>query len=878
MSQAVIERQIRPIYDAVDSGSNKSALQQCNKVLKKYPSLVIVKALKALAIVRMNKIEESLPICDEVLASKPTDLDTLNVMMLVLRALGRHNDLVTMFDDAFKAQPGNEELGVQDFFANVRTGNWKAAQQIAQRLNKSFGAGAADRYLYWSVLSAMLQSNDCTTPTQMRPVLQKLAHRLLADVELPPHASADRLHVHLSVLKTLGLADDAAKLLDTEEGKAISKTSLVVDELRRELVKIRSDFEAEGTRARGKLVDEKDRNWLEFLALIEATFVTPDATKIREARDVLRQLAESDGTKEQKFAKQLESYEHSVDNVNALLRSINVYKLQRYILSSEQVTSELEKVRARDYLDAYTKALPLGKALADTELQPADDLVLLAAQTFVNLWKIENDENWLYMAVSVLEYAAQRSKNSYLIRLHLVRLHRLLSSPSLALEHYRAMRIKQIQTDTLSHFLLARASTYSLAAAGDLTLTQECVEASHIYVSNSQDTSEFIVRAFAQEKYSQIPDLIEFEERLECSLQRDLVKMEHVRMRLAHEGLSSDLVDMELIELKFIFDRTHHDNRDFEVLPSLQPRGQPTFNEQTLMINSPGLGWLRTFLRIYIRVFLLATDIDDTVEEKLLIGDRPKVADTPENKIPLRERIHERKEDELKELSKDELHLFNYVSELCDWLAPYHDHARPPPEVVLAEANKLAEQLRSGKNTVKPQMNGAASPSLNGHKKNVEDAPPVKEAPELIINFFDEMAARFKEVNKGKSLPWEKLHVATITQEAALMLALVSMRFKQPGVVKQNKFGALTTNLRTLRQKAASVLKDMSNELSKIGAASSTADQRRVFVTACKPIQEFSEFENDTVLDVAKRVGDAQKRVIEGIAKGISKISSTQMQ
>lgn len=49
------------------------------------------------------------------------------------------------------------------------------------------------------------------------------------------------------------------------------------------------------------------------------------------------------------------------------------------------------------------------------------------------------------------------------------------------------MRIKQIQTDTLSHFLLARASTYSLAAAGDLTLTQECVEASHIYVSNSQD-------------------------------------------------------------------------------------------------------------------------------------------------------------------------------------------------------------------------------------------------------------------------------------------------------------------------------------------------------------------------------------------------------
>lgn len=51
-------------------------------------------------------------------------------------------------------------------------------------------------------------------------------------------------------------------------------------------------------------------------------------------------------------------------------------------------------------------------------------------------------------------------------------------------------------------------------------------------------------------------ELIEFELRLDNSLQRDLVKMEHVRMRVANEGLLQDLVDMELIELKFIFDRS----------------------------------------------------------------------------------------------------------------------------------------------------------------------------------------------------------------------------------------------------------------------------------------------------------------------------------
>ena len=54
---------------------------------------------------------------------------------------------------------------------------------------------------------------------------------------------------------------------------------------------------------------------------------------------------------------------------------------------------------------------------------------------------------------------------------------------------------------------------------------------------------------------SKIPDFVTLEDRLDNSLQRDLMKMEHVRMRIAHEPVTSDLVDMELIELEFIFDR-----------------------------------------------------------------------------------------------------------------------------------------------------------------------------------------------------------------------------------------------------------------------------------------------------------------------------------
>jgi hypothetical protein len=49
---------------------------------------------------------------------------------LWLKQLDTVADLVKLFEDAFKQQPDNEELGRQAFFANVRAGNWKAAQLV----------------------------------------------------------------------------------------------------------------------------------------------------------------------------------------------------------------------------------------------------------------------------------------------------------------------------------------------------------------------------------------------------------------------------------------------------------------------------------------------------------------------------------------------------------------------------------------------------------------------------------------------------------------------------------------------------------------------------------------------------------------------------
>ncbi|PFH54291.1 hypothetical protein AMATHDRAFT_38233 [Amanita thiersii Skay4041] len=932
---AALDRQIRPIYDALDTGSNKAALVACNKLLKKYPKSDLIKALKALALVRSQKVEESLVLCDEVLESKPTNDGVLTAMMHVLRGLGRQKDMVNMFEVAFKQQPSNEELGAQTFFANVRAANWKAAQQVATKMHKQF---QDDRYSYWTVICAILQANEPTTTPEMRTLLYKLAHRLLNSAPTPSFLSAERFYLHLSVLRELRLYEEAQKLLDSEIGKAICSSSLICNQARRDIWKLQGRITDEGQRAESRIA-EKDRNWLEFLAVIDATFSyfasdsdPNDDEKIRCSEHVKRteqlfsQVAEEDGTRDrsgllallelekrarncgvstdpgrlltlmqQYFEKIgdkaccfedlqpylvieaedlsqwnafLESVPSEFSDASQLRRLINAYKLLRYKLPTSDLTPEAECMRAKAYTKHYLEGLKLGTDLPNTELQPADDLAILAGNSFVMLWKLTGDETYLFNAIVVLEFALTKSPQSFQARLIVIRLYRLLGAPSLALEHYRAMRIKQIQHDTLSHLILSRASTFSLSSIGDLTLATECLEATQIYLSNSQETGDFIVRAFTTEKYSQIPEFIAFEERLDNSLQRDTIKMEHLRMRLTHEPISSDIIDMELIELKFIFDRTHHDNRDFGTLPNYQPQVETTLNEQTLLFGkSSGHGWLSIFLRLYIRALQQASDLDDTVEEKLLIGDRPKQNIDPEQQRPLKERLLMKSEEELAELTDAERLLVDYACALADWLEPYHNYTRPPPDVVLAEAAKQTE-LKTG-HPLKGIEIPIQDPS-NGHAKKNEDPPVIEDAPEFILDYFKLMKDQFIAA-QDESSPTEALHVATLAQEAFILFIVETVRFKTPSVVKVNKLGPLVTSFKSIRIEAVAILKEMATLLVKLGDQVNTTETRKTFVDACAPLIELG-MNQDVIVATGRKVAESRKKVLESVGKGMTKI------
>lgn len=67
-----------------------------------------------------------------------------------------------------------------------------------------------------------------------------------------------------------------------------------------------------------------------------------------------------------------------------------------------------------------------------------------------------------------------------------------------------------------------------------------------------------------------------------------------------------------------------------------------------------------------------------------------------------------------------------FADALATWLEPYHDHIRPPPAVVLAEAAKQSE-LKTGfplKGVEIPTNGAALSTKKDGEPPAVSEPPP----------------------------------------------------------------------------------------------------------------------------------------------------------
>lgn len=1168
--QAVEERQLKPIYEALDTGNAKSALTQCNKLLKKYPSppppgsalsapansstnsRQLITALKILALVRGNKLDEASALTTALLEETPTEDSVLSTLAHSLKPLDRPKDMVGMWVNAWnrsqkecdemkkraakiKGSKGLleaeisskmqqiEELGAQAFMAMVKTGHWAMAQSTAFKLYRAFAppkgqeeaqAPPALRYLYWSVMASLMQSDHPNPPPPV-PVLvmipppasvkewednrkkeeeedRKLLEDYVAKHGAPPQTTGpdlslsrrkkrtlaltlaqrlietmvetkeaeaigpqkvlrgmtvERLWLWGDVLRRIAEAGDQDngpaeesrwlvpnQLLSTPLVHNVANNSLHLEELRADVAKKASDWKQEAETMAMRL-DKGNRNWTTFSTFFDAMFKffknagdspnqdnlpclvqspepptpkqegegadtekteqettpAPEPTKtpltLAETRKFVYSLAEKDdakvptgerashlgvleferrvrnsgladegapnyvdaltayfdmfgtkavlledllpyvreleGDEKAKWDAHLEKIVQSTSDLNTVQQTINILKLQRLSSSSDATTIDSELQFAKHCLKLYIEALPLGKELVSTELQPADDLALLAASALLNAYYIQcqgqapSEETpalaqdkfvaLLLDALVVLEQGASKSRWAYPFRLLLVRLYRLLGAPALALQNFTMANLKGIQHDTLSHHVLSRASTFSLGSAGDLSLINECVESSQIYAIHGVDVSEQLVKAFQFERYSQIAEFVLLEDKVENSLQRDLTKLEHFRMKNVHEGLTPENVEVELVELRFVWSRTHHDNRDFALLPNFQPQGAASIEDITSIGGRPlSKQWFITMLQLWI----------------LILHESSEQLWTEEEQTTVLSKLRTFNEADLQQLTAAEQLFFKFSRACIAWLAPHH---APLKHAVMTNA---VSTLSAAKAKYAATTNGAAATSVTGGVSNskaksnigkksnglsngtegtaasggeggigvkvgdmkvftgmltlhepMEVPPipkdlgePVKEPPTEILDMLDEFQKLFDDtLAKPTSLPWEHLHVAQMVHETVFVAHLLTARFALGGSKKKTH-----PSFKLLRFKAMSLLEHAAQEITKLGDAIDFSpetrqkwlqDRRSSGVLDILPDQEVSQ--------VGKTYLESKKKMFEQLGKGMTKAQQT---
>ncbi|BGP05980.1 Phagocyte signaling-impaired protein [Rhodotorula toruloides] len=306
-----------------------------------------------------------------------------------------------------------------------------------------------------------------------------------------------------------------------------------------------------------------------------------------------------------------EASEAELKTVAAATKVINACRVLRF-LAKESTDAAQEKLEAEKHIKRYFDALPLGKELPPTELQPADDFALLAGQAYVSAYHLSHDRSYLERALIVLEHVLLRSKYKYQVRVLTINILRLLGASSAALAHYRIFSVKNVQYDTLSHIVMARGATFAIESGKDVGVFEEALSTSAWYASGQREAREMVVKAFNNNALSKIEDFSEFRHRLMKSLQDGLRTLETLRMRVLRGVLDAVATDEAAQALKRLSEASavsYSDNRDFKTLPNYQSKRSRQIWQQTEMGDRLDAVWLRAMASTYSRFFAPASEV-----------------------------------------------------------------------------------------------------------------------------------------------------------------------------------------------------------------------------------------------------------------------------
>ncbi|KAJ7420150.1 N-alpha-acetyltransferase 25, NatB auxiliary subunit [Willisornis vidua] len=625
------DRRLRPIYDYLDNGNNKMAIQQADKLLKKHKDLHCAKVLKAIGLQRTGKQDEAYALAQEVAALEPTDDNSLQALTILYREMHRPELVTKLYEAAVKKVPNSEEYHSHLFMAYARVGEYKKMQQAGMALYKIV---PKNPYYFWSVMSLIMQSisaqDENLSKTMFLPLAERMVEKMVKEDKIEAEAEVELYYMILERLEKYKEALDVVRgklgvfqLIDEswtppagEEHSLEGEVHCSVEQAV-EFVEQRISEESRSARPlRGPYLAK-----LELIRRLRHRGCN-DEYKLGDPEELMFQYFKKFGDKPccftdlkvfvdllpssqySKFLQQLRDViplssvaENEValpGDIKALQQHLCVVQLSR-LLGIYHAMDRKEKLAAvRELMFRYRHGLQFGKSCLKTELQFSDYYCLLAVHLLLDLW-LEGEEAAVWQCLTLLEEGLAHSPSNAQFKLLLIRIYCRLGAFEPVGELYSSLDAKHIQHDTIGYLLTRYAESLGHYAAA----SQSCNFALRFFHSNQKDTSEYIIQAYKYGAFEKIPEFIAFRNRLNSSLHFAQVRTERMLLDLLLEANISTSLEESIKSMSLSPEEDDipwkdlRDNRDLTVLFSWDPKDRDLSEEHRRLSLEEETLWLR---------------------------------------------------------------------------------------------------------------------------------------------------------------------------------------------------------------------------------------------------------------------------------------------
>ncbi|KAL7750543.1 mitochondrial distribution and morphology [Sorochytrium milnesiophthora] len=548
----VIGAHLRQPAEALDDNNPRLAMQQCQKLQKKYSGSLILKALYALSLQRLGRIEEAQEAVDEVLFAQPSDQYVLQTAMFVYKGLGQLEKVVQLYENACKQRPQDEELANHHFMALVRVHDYKAMQQLANKLSKQFGQ---KRYFFWSACAIYMQARNTSGAADAatsKAMLLSLAERMLAKAYQDGKVTTyEQLLLYLDILSEQQKWRECLQIVYKDQERPEAERLIKVKEeflrLKIEYADKCEDWSAVVQHA-SEVLEEKYGHFPHATskALIRASKHAPAQTGdifqeiLAKHQSVLRgpqlaaleALGDDSGSqlvaKAVRYVEIIGKRECCFDDLRPYLSKLPAECLAELLKRTRQICCQSQESGNIKHESDFAKLAVWRKIqrFATSELPAADAEERISKLVQGYRQSVQNNPSGtrviLYRAIDLLEEGRRHSLSNFQFSLLLIRLYLIIGAVQQAMKVFIKLDVKNIQMDTLNYCLVEHfvdLGQYAVSASFS-------ADAYSIYTANKRDTPEMLIMAFQEGTLSKVDEFSRFHRRLDNSISKRVIEQE----------------------------------------------------------------------------------------------------------------------------------------------------------------------------------------------------------------------------------------------------------------------------------------------------------------------------------------------------------------